>query len=71
MPTQCASWLSDLPLHLLQDSQTREWMLQDEEETFVKYANVCIDEWARQGKATKPMELHMHKLKRHAKSVTR
>ena len=55
----------------LQASQVRDWMLQDEDETFDKYANVCIDEWARQGKTTKPMELHMQKLKRHAKSVTR
>lgn len=55
----------------LQASQVRDWMLQDEDETFDKYANVYIDEWARQGKTTKPMELHMQKLKRHAKSVTR
>lgn len=55
----------------LQEDATRRYMIQEDDETFHKYADVCIDEWRRQGKDTKPMELYMNTLDRYGNSVTR
>ena len=56
---------------LSQEDASRRYMIQEDDETFQKYADVCIDEWKRQGKSTKPMELYMDTLERHGNSVTR
>ncbi len=46
-------------------------MIQEDDETFQKYADVCINEWRQQGKDTKPMELYMDTLEKYGNSVTR
>ena len=46
-------------------------MIQEDDETFQKYAGICIDEWRRQGKDTKPMKLYMDTLEKYGNSVTR
>lgn len=55
----------------LQDDASRRYMIQEDDETFQKYAGVCIEEWGRQGKNTKPMKLYMDTLEKYGSSVTR
>lgn len=55
----------------VQEDASRRYMIQEDDETFQKYADVCIDEWRRQGKDTKPMELYMDTLEKYGSSVTR
>ncbi|DBA90152.1 hypothetical protein WJX77_003574 [Trebouxia sp. C0004] len=54
-----------------EEDASRRYMIQEDDETFQKYADVCIDEWRRQGKDTKPMELYMDTLEKYGNSVTR
>lgn len=56
---------------VMQDDASRRYMIQEDDETFQKYAGVCIDEWGRQGKNTKPMKLYMDTLEKYGSSVTR
>ena len=55
----------------VQEDASRRYMIQEDDETFQKYADVCIDEWRRQGKDTKPMTLYMDTLEKYGNSVTR
>ena len=55
----------------LQEDASRRYMIQEDDETFQKYADVCIDEWKRQGKNTKPVQLYMDTLEKYGNSVTR
>ncbi|GIL53247.1 hypothetical protein Vafri_8891 [Volvox africanus] len=45
----------------LQEAAQLALSVQEEEEIFLKYAAECIEEYRRQGKPTKPMELHLRK----------
>ncbi|KAK9807780.1 hypothetical protein WJX72_008965 [[Myrmecia] bisecta] len=42
-----------------QEDLARRFNIQDDGETFRQYATVCIEEWARQGKDTKPLEMYL------------
>lgn len=72
--THACGWLSVLITtmhHCVQDDASRRYMIQEDDETFQKYADVCIEEWRRQGKETKPMKLYMDTLEKYGNSVTR
>ncbi len=47
-----------------EEDLARQYVISDNDEVFEQYAKAHIDEWARLGKPTKPMELIVKRLRK-------
>ena len=45
----------------LEDAARAQRAMEDDDALFRHYAETCVDEWARQGKSTRPMEVELAK----------